>query len=367
MALGYQNSFYLKQAQQKQQSLYNGKVLLEKHDPPAMYDSKETLQHSQEKADESLAKHKSLEYKIKRLLRAVVSQDIMSIVQSNFVVDTSKLQTEIDRKPPSFSKSKLYSVTPFLNSTVIPKVGDTNALLKPITSNSAPSTQESKVMKNDKVIAPGMFRINPSKTSRVYNVMPNKLVKASIRTKPITTSQPHVISQKNVNSNSNGISYTGVKSTVKTRRPQPRSNTKNDKVPSASKSNCIKNKEVAEEEDHKHLLLSNNKKNISSECKNVKLAIWSDKSKVVCAMCKQCLITANHDVCVLNYMNRMNSHDNNQSANVSNVTNVTNQNKHKPKVRKPKKLGYKERLASPKPSKPRSCLRWSPTGRIFDL
>ncbi|GKC89093.1 hypothetical protein Tco_1149742 [Tanacetum coccineum] len=44
MALGYQNPFYLKQAQQKQQSLYNGKVLLEKHDPPVMYDSKETLQ-----------------------------------------------------------------------------------------------------------------------------------------------------------------------------------------------------------------------------------------------------------------------------------------------------------------------------------
>nr|GFB04393.1 hypothetical protein [Tanacetum cinerariifolium] len=34
MALGYQNPFYLKQAQKKQQSLYDGKVLLEKHDPP---------------------------------------------------------------------------------------------------------------------------------------------------------------------------------------------------------------------------------------------------------------------------------------------------------------------------------------------
>nr|GEZ88926.1 hypothetical protein [Tanacetum cinerariifolium] len=44
MALGYQNPFYLKQAQQKQQSLYNGKVLFEKQDPPVMHDSKETLQ-----------------------------------------------------------------------------------------------------------------------------------------------------------------------------------------------------------------------------------------------------------------------------------------------------------------------------------
>ncbi|GKD04805.1 hypothetical protein Tco_1179779 [Tanacetum coccineum] len=48
MALGYQNPFYLKQAQQKQQSLYDGKVLLEKHDPPAVYDSEETLQLAQE-------------------------------------------------------------------------------------------------------------------------------------------------------------------------------------------------------------------------------------------------------------------------------------------------------------------------------
>nr|GEY72945.1 hypothetical protein [Tanacetum cinerariifolium] len=48
MALGYQNHFYLKQAQQKQQSLYDGKVLLEKHDPPIVHDSEETLQLAQE-------------------------------------------------------------------------------------------------------------------------------------------------------------------------------------------------------------------------------------------------------------------------------------------------------------------------------
>nr|GEV50265.1 Gag-Pol polyprotein [Tanacetum cinerariifolium] len=48
MALGYQNPFYLKQAQQKQQSLYDGKVLLEKHDPLVVHDSEETLQLAQD-------------------------------------------------------------------------------------------------------------------------------------------------------------------------------------------------------------------------------------------------------------------------------------------------------------------------------
>nr|GEY63435.1 reverse transcriptase domain-containing protein [Tanacetum cinerariifolium] len=47
MALGYQNPFYLKQAQKKQQSLYDGKVLLEKQDPPVVHDSEETLQLAQ--------------------------------------------------------------------------------------------------------------------------------------------------------------------------------------------------------------------------------------------------------------------------------------------------------------------------------
>nr|GFB26084.1 ribonuclease H-like domain-containing protein [Tanacetum cinerariifolium] len=41
--------------------------------------------------DESLAKHKALELEIERLLRAVVSQDIMFVVQKAFVVDTSNL------------------------------------------------------------------------------------------------------------------------------------------------------------------------------------------------------------------------------------------------------------------------------------
>nr|GEX33457.1 retrovirus-related Pol polyprotein from transposon TNT 1-94 [Tanacetum cinerariifolium] len=120
---------------------------------------------------------------------------------------------------------------------------------------------------------------------------------------------------------------------TKTRRLQPRSNTMNDRVPSASKSSRSKNKEVEVEEHHRKLLLSRNKKHMSSKCNNVKLATQNVKSIVVCAMCKHCLNSINHD----------------------------------PKVKKTKKLGSIERLALPKPSKPRSFLRWSPTERMFDL
>nr|GFA93450.1 integrase, catalytic region, zinc finger, CCHC-type, peptidase aspartic, catalytic [Tanacetum cinerariifolium] len=46
--------------------------------------------------DASLAKHKALELEIKRLLKAVVSQDIISIVQNASVVDTSDLRTKLE-------------------------------------------------------------------------------------------------------------------------------------------------------------------------------------------------------------------------------------------------------------------------------
>nr|GEY31407.1 retrovirus-related Pol polyprotein from transposon TNT 1-94 [Tanacetum cinerariifolium] len=410
-------------------------------------------------ADESLTKHKTLELEIEHLSRAVVSQDIMFVVQNNSVGDTSNLHTELERtkerfenciikkeneyaklwndwykkceeckfdkisydkayndmqqkierlqaqlgdikgkskdiscvsdtlnplsqklenenvseqkdttrgtstntkfakqsilgKPPSSLKTKLYDVSQISKSTVSPKVDETHALSNLVTSNSIPTPQESKVVKNDKVIALGMFRINPFKPSREEKYVPNK-VRASVRTNLITVSQPPVITKKVVNSDSNGLSSTGVVNT-KTKRLQPRSNTKNDRVPSASKSSYNQNKEVEVEEHPRNLLLSKNKKHMSYECNNVKLATQNVKSKVVCAMCKQCLISINHDVYLLNYVNDMNSHGKKQKANV--LINE-NQKKQKLKVKKPKKVGSIERLASPKPSKPRSFLR----------
>ncbi|GKC17737.1 retrovirus-related pol polyprotein from transposon TNT 1-94, partial [Tanacetum coccineum] len=89
----------------------------------------------------------------------------------------------------------------------LPKIDETHALSKPVTSNSVPTLQESKVVKNDNVIAPGMFMINPFKPSREEKYVPNK-VRARIRTNPITVSQPHVITKKDVNSDSNDLSST---------------------------------------------------------------------------------------------------------------------------------------------------------------
>nr|GEU36258.1 hypothetical protein [Tanacetum cinerariifolium] len=162
----------------------------------------------------------------------------------NTIYKNAKLRTQLFKKV-SDQKDNTHDTsvnTKFAKQSIVenlPKVGETHALSKPITSNSVSTPQESKVVKNDK---------------------------------------------KDVNSNSNGLSPTGVDNT-KTRRPQPWSNTKNDRVPSASKSSQSKNKGVEVEEHHRNLLLSKNTKNISSACNNIKLDSQNVISKVVCAIC----------------------------------------------------------------------------------
>nr|GEV26376.1 ribonuclease H-like domain-containing protein [Tanacetum cinerariifolium] len=79
--------------------------------------------------------------------------------------------------------------------------------------------------------------------------------------------------------------YADVKSTNRTRRPQPRNNPNSDKVPFKSKSSCLSNKLEKIEENHRSLQSSNYPDHTSFKCNNIKLAIRNDKSKVVYAMC----------------------------------------------------------------------------------
>nr|GFB38806.1 putative ribonuclease H-like domain-containing protein [Tanacetum cinerariifolium] len=287
------------------------------------YDYYEKTMVQKHEADASLAKHKILELEIERLLKAVLSRklenanvelefqvlnyaqenahlkatyknlfDSISVscvqtetkiaslqneLQSN-IYKNAKLRTQLFKKvsdqkdnTQDSSKNTKFAKQPI--AEILPKIGETNALSKPVTSNSVSKPPVSK----------GMFRISPDKISRKTKKVPNT-VSASSKTKPITVSQPLVITKKNVNSDVNGLSSTGVDNT-KTRRPQPRSNTKNDRVPSASKSSQNKNKEAEVEEHHRNLLLSKKHKHISSACNNSKIDSQDAISKVVCVVC----------------------------------------------------------------------------------
>nr|GEX09434.1 retrovirus-related Pol polyprotein from transposon TNT 1-94 [Tanacetum cinerariifolium] len=138
-------------------------------------------------------------------------------------------------------KPKLSAVTPL-----------SKKLHASMPSHSVPQPREFNVVKHRNRIAPGMFKINPSQTHR-----------------------------ENVNSDMATTYSTGLVHTARTRRPQPKGNTRNARVPSVSKSSEVK--KIVTVEDHRRtLLLSKNQNTMSSECNNIKLAIRNDKSKIVC-------------------------------------------------------------------------------------
>nr|GEY53130.1 retrovirus-related Pol polyprotein from transposon TNT 1-94 [Tanacetum cinerariifolium] len=209
---------------------------------------------------------------------------------------------------PSMVQSEGTSVTPQVDKPKLIAVTPySKKLHASIPSHSVPQPREFNVVKHGNVIASEMFKIDPSQTSR-----------------------------ENVTSDTVNASSTGE---VK--------------------------KNVTVEDHRRILLLSKNQKTLSSECNKFKLAIRNDKSEIVCGTCKQCLVTTNHDACLLSSVNALNSHANNLCAN---VLASENQKRHMTQVWKPKQIGFKERLACTlKPRLPRFSLKWSPSGCSFDL
>nr|GFC36398.1 hypothetical protein [Tanacetum cinerariifolium] len=86
---------------------------------------------------------------------------------------------------------------------------------------------------------------------------------------------------ENTSESINNTSGTRLVHTARTRRPQPKGITRNARVPSASKSSEVK-KNVIVKDHCRILLLSKNQKTMSSKCNNITLAIWNDKSEIVC-------------------------------------------------------------------------------------
>nr|GEZ60296.1 retrovirus-related Pol polyprotein from transposon TNT 1-94 [Tanacetum cinerariifolium] len=271
-------------------------------------------------ADESLAKHKAFELEIERLLRAVVSHAIMSVVQNNSVDETSNLQTELERTKERFenciikkeneytklwndwykkceeckfdkiSYDKAYNDMQQKIEWLQPQLGDLKGknTLNPLSHklenknvelefqvlNYAKENAYLKTTYKNLVDSISMTR---TQTKTIINSLQNKLhdtiyenAKLSAQLFDKVSDQKDTAYGTSANTKFAKQSILGKPPKVgvdntKTRRLQPKSNTKNDRVPSASKSSQSKNKEVEVEEHHKKLLLSRNKKHMSSE------------------------------------------------------------------------------------------------------
>nr|GEZ14244.1 retrovirus-related Pol polyprotein from transposon TNT 1-94 [Tanacetum cinerariifolium] len=251
MALGYQNPFYLKQAQKKQQSLYDGKVLLTKHDPIVVHDSKETLQLAKESRE-----------KMKQMNKEIKPANYTKI---NHLSGVFVLQTALSREELYFSN-----------------ISKTDDVSKSISIPNEDLSDDT---------TPSVARKFLNELTRLQNFKIQFLKEAA--------------------------KFVG------------------------------DFKSLAKEADAslaKHKILEMDIEHLQTELEHTKERF------------ENCIIKKENE-----YAKFWN--DWKHKANVS--KNETQQ-KNQPEIKKPKKVGFRKSLATPKPRKPRFLLRWSPTGKMLN-
>ncbi|GJT18417.1 hypothetical protein Tco_0877123 [Tanacetum coccineum] len=273
---------------------------------------------------------------------------------------------------PSTSGTKLYLVTLFPKSKVIPKVVEKNDLSKSVSSHL---TTNKIIEKCTKVLAPGLLKIESElinayfknnravhhdylRVTKEHVATLQELLEQAITLKPLdehigyaskfaariqellvyvsascrftqsgnekwapvtshkknnkpyvdasrmkqtieTITKVHAVKQNTCKTDNTMLPSTGRVSFTTASGSKPRSNTKNDRIPQSS-NRSMKNKVEARQRKFKS---SVNKNNHVSDCNaNVKNVALSKNSNTICLSCNECLFSANHDACVVQYL-----------------------------------------------------------------
>ncbi|GJX10515.1 retrovirus-related pol polyprotein from transposon TNT 1-94 [Tanacetum coccineum] len=149
---------------------------------------------------------------------------------------------------------------------------------------------------------------SPKPSEKLVAVTPMNKDKRVRFAEPVTSSSnipKQTDSLKTKDSNKPLLTSTGVKPTTSASRSKPSGNTKNNRItrpPSSNQKNKV--------EDHSRKVKSSlNKMNsISEPVSNalVKHSVRNAKFESICAICNKCLFDANHDMCIIDYVNDVN-------------------------------------------------------------
>nr|GEV61797.1 hypothetical protein [Tanacetum cinerariifolium] len=233
---------------------------------------------------------------------------------------------------PNFSKPRFAS-----------QVDVNNVLSKPVTPHYLPKLRESAPAKPHHVNAPSSFR-NMKKESYGSNDMAHDYYLEEAKKKT---------QDKNRNLKPREMPSAKTHQTPNACTPKPRSNNQTSRNWPASKS-CEEMLQAVQKADHS--------RNPSS---------FLDFKHFVCSTCHKCFFNANHDACITKFLKEVNSHAKiqpNKTRNSNKSVDPTSQ------TQKPGRKIVTGHSFSPKKSSsmhdktntPRSCLRWIPTGRIFN-
>nr|GEV37349.1 hypothetical protein [Tanacetum cinerariifolium] len=366
-ALGFQNSFYLKKAQQLEPKLYNGNVI-KNTCAIVISDSKETLMLAEESHLKMLLKQQD-----PMVLEKKVNTTLLDYANSMNSLDPnpSKRPTKLDvpKELPKVSmeqglvitalrdelrklKGKVIIDNAVKTHTIDPKMPkiDVEPIAPRLLNNRTVDSDYLRLIQEQvavlrKVVEQGEsqnhlnssldhackytkriqeFLILIRQTCPIINNLSEKLVTVTLKnkekrvnfTKPVTSSgntNTKTTSSSNLVSNKPMLSSTGVKSSTSASGSQPSGNTKKNKI-RRPLSSTQKNKVEAHPRTVKSSLKNKNCDVEPKETTTVHHSKLNVNSKLICAKCHGCMLLDNHDLCVLNTINDVNGLSKSKSA-----------------------------------------------------
>ncbi|GKD57914.1 hypothetical protein Tco_1291301, partial [Tanacetum coccineum] len=231
----------------------------------------------------------------------------------------------------------------FLKPRFASQVDVNNVLSKPVTPYYFPKVIESVFVKPHHVIAPGSSR-NNSKESYGSNDMAHNYYLEEAKKKT---------QDKNMNLKPSVMHTTSLQNTTNGSKPKPRSNNQTSRSLPVSKSSCGMSNSMP---------LVDHSRNSSS---------FFDSKHFVCSTCQKCIFNTNHDACITKFLKEVNSRVKVQSPKTRNSNKPVEPKIHTQKPSRQIVTGHrfspnKSFDVHEKTNTPRSCLRWIPTGRIFN-
>ncbi|GJZ02544.1 hypothetical protein Tco_0520505 [Tanacetum coccineum] len=185
-------------------------------------------------------------------------------------------------------------------------------------------------------------------SDKLVAVTPKNKDKRVRFTKPVTSSgntNTKTASSSNLVSNKPMLSSTGVKPSTSASGSQPSGNTKKDKI-QQTPSSTQKNKVEAHSRTVKSSLKNKNCVVEPKGTANVQHSKLNVNSELLCVKCNGCMLSDNHDLCVLDFINDVNARAKSKSVKKSSKRKVW-----KPTGKVFTNIGY----------------TWRPTGRTFTI
>ncbi|GJV35734.1 hypothetical protein Tco_1408211 [Tanacetum coccineum] len=218
-------------------------------------------------------------------------------------------------------------------------------LSKPVTQHYLPNEKESAFAKPNHMIASSSSRNSSKNMPRfssndmVYN---HYLEEAKKKTQ-----------EKDRNSKSSVLHSASLQNTTNGSKPQPRVINQTSRSLHVSKSSCVIITVVPK---------AHHSKNSSS---------FSNFKHFVCSTCHKCVFNVNHDACITKFLKEVNSRAKVKYHKTRNSNKPINQ---KSQIQKPNRQIFTGHIFSSNKSfavyektSTSSCLRWKPTGRIFNI